>query len=263
MAVCRCSAPVRSPLRCSSSLNSRTFSMAITAWSANVGEQRESAASENGSASAGVQIAITPMGTPIAQHGHREERAVSQDLRQTEHRAPRSRSGRAASRTMARFGAARPTQAGGTRRREMATLELRRASGETLRGQAAVRPAGHLPVRRAMRRRRRHRAARAPLQDRVEARAEHPRGSCAITRKIFAGRRLLLEGLADLAREGPFTGLAGAQRGLRPLGSPLQRREAPPQPGELEPGARPWSGPAPLTASAVARPCRRAGDPAD
>ncbi len=36
VAVCRSSASVRSRFRTSSSLNSRTFSIAITAWSANV-----------------------------------------------------------------------------------------------------------------------------------------------------------------------------------------------------------------------------------
>src|SRR6266540_2821453 len=67
VAVCCSSASVRSRLRASSSVNRRTFSMAMTAWSANVWS-RASCLAENGSTSI-LNRSIVPMGTPSRSKG--------------------------------------------------------------------------------------------------------------------------------------------------------------------------------------------------
>ena len=69
VAVCCSSVSVRSRLRASSSLNSRTFSMAITAWSAKVFSS-SICVSVNGPAS-GAPTMIAPIDRPRASSGRR------------------------------------------------------------------------------------------------------------------------------------------------------------------------------------------------
>ena len=70
---------VRSLLRASSSVNSRTFSTAITAWSAKV-LSSSIWLSENPPASARA-TAIAPIGSSVAQHRNRDEASVGHRLR--------------------------------------------------------------------------------------------------------------------------------------------------------------------------------------
>ena len=75
VAVCCSRVSVRSRLRASSSLKSRTFSMAITAWSAKV-LRSSICPSVNGPASVRA-IAIAPMGAAVTKHRHGQDAARS------------------------------------------------------------------------------------------------------------------------------------------------------------------------------------------
>ena len=68
VAVCCSSASVSSRFRASSSVNSRTFSIAITAWSAKVFRQRDLLGGEELDLSSSARQ-MTPMGTPSRSSG--------------------------------------------------------------------------------------------------------------------------------------------------------------------------------------------------
>ena len=80
VAVCCSSVSVRSRFRASSSLNRRTFSMAMTAWSAKVFRSSICVVGERPGLRRAMTV-IAPIGTPVAQHRHAEQRSGSPPAR--------------------------------------------------------------------------------------------------------------------------------------------------------------------------------------
>ena len=80
VAVCCCSNSASPRCAVCTSSNSRTFSMAITAWSAKV-VTSSICLSVNGRDLAARSNAMTPIGSSFAQHRHAEQRAEAADLR--------------------------------------------------------------------------------------------------------------------------------------------------------------------------------------